>query len=821
MWYTAFNMNGVSSDENGRKLLGPGEMFGDYTVEKLLGKGGMGAVYLVRAADGERYAVKVMDANIARDVPNTLKRFLREAEFAIAIRHPNLIPVHRVGHDPKTGLCYLVMDYMPGGSLADRLSRHKRLSVEESISIVVQIAGALEVAHRHGVIHRDIKPDNILFDLDGTPKLADMGVAKFTDGAHKTTITTTGMIIGTPAYMAPEQMMDSHYIDVRADIYALGVVLYEMLTGCRPHEGSTAVELLAKAIKGEPLPDVRTLRPEVSAALAYVLSLMCAPRPEERPSTPYAVVELVQRAENGTLEVPKNLLAPSLVRHKDRKGILLVTAAATLILFGGIGGWLAMKGGWSSRPRHDDVRKILLLTNTVDHVANVPNHTNTTEETHVAGVGLEHAVAVNGSEITDPRGNMTAGVRTSDKSHMRIDGGGATRQEPVKKNGSMTERARENAPSVSFHADAVSNLKTFKECMVAAYPNLDMAGVGSDVMRRTALAVSPPPLAKSPVVAIFVKNSTKTAGMDDKVASIRDRLAAEVSGLDFIVMDSAEIGAAFNRYKITAAEERAALIAGLFTGGGVTRMAQMLGADYILAASIVSASQMSRSAGDRAVTVYTLRMATKVFDATTGGSVYGKNWSNKRPVPMGSREDAMTVYDDLIDMWVEDTGADLTAVRPRWRNPPVDLGALTAFTVATTIDAMISPLAETVEASSSVKAELRDVARGITVEVDGVTVGSHGGVFRTRPGLHQLRVSRPWMTPWTGTVEVSEGAVFTVPLELSEVGLKHYRNKEGLCAEVALSYAEAAVHRGCRIDFNAACWQSLIGTHGSDASVSP
>ena len=287
------------------KLLEPGDMFGDYIVEKLLGKGGMGAVYLVRASGGERYAVKVMFPEMVKKGSDYRKRFAREAEFAMKIKHKNLISVYDVGEDPETGYCYIIMDYVPGGSVKDRLAAKGALPIAEAVSIAAQIALALEVAHRHGVIHRDIKPDNIMFDADGTPKLADLGVAKFTDDEHKTTVTTTGMIIGTPAYMAPEQMMDSHHIDARADIYALGVVLYEMLTGKRPTEGSSAVELLAKALKGEALPDVRTMRPEVSAAVAHVLSLMCAPKPEGRPATTLAVAQLLQKAATGQLKIPK------------------------------------------------------------------------------------------------------------------------------------------------------------------------------------------------------------------------------------------------------------------------------------------------------------------------------------------------------------------------------------------------------------------------------------------------------------------------------------------------------------------------------------
>lgn len=382
-----------------------------------------------------------------------------------------------------------------------------------------------------------------------------------------------------------------------------------------------------------------------------------------------------------------------------------------------------------------------------------------------------------------------------------------------------------------------ADLEAFKKRVAAANPGLNVVKIEEDVVRRAVLAPPPPPPpAKPPVMAIFVKNHTKTASrddlsnayrdqnstapiMDDQVDGIRDRLAAEVSGLDFIIMDSAEIGAAFNRYKITTAEERAGLIAGLFTGGSVTRVAQMLGADYILTASIVGASQMRRPAGDRGVTIYTLRMTTKVLDATTGGSVYGKNWSNKRPVPMGNSDDAMAIYDDLIDMWVEDTGRDLAEARPRWRAPVAASAVMASFTVTTTLDDIFKPLETTVDASKPVKDELRVVAGGITVEVDGAAVGSSGGTFHARPGLHQLRVSRQWMTPWVGTVTISEGAVFNVALELSAEGFQHYKNKETLRAELALAYAEAAFRSGCRVNFDTTNWQSVTWAPGSASTA--
>ena len=263
--------------------MSPGDKFGDSTIRRLIGSGSMGSVYLVTSPDGEEYALKVMSP-------------------ALMAKNPvYLITVHDAGEDPERGFCYILMDYMAGGSLAEMLARRGALPINEAVSIASQVAFALDAAHSRGVIHRDIKPDNILFGSDGVPKLADLGVAKFESDATATMVTEAGMIVGTPAYMAPEQMMDSHSIDARADVYSLGVVLYEMLTNTRPNGGSTVMGLIAKAIRGEPLPDVRTMRPEVSAAVAYVLSLMCAPRPEDRPKTSGAAGDLLVRADSDSL----------------------------------------------------------------------------------------------------------------------------------------------------------------------------------------------------------------------------------------------------------------------------------------------------------------------------------------------------------------------------------------------------------------------------------------------------------------------------------------------------------------------------------------
>ena len=224
-----------------QNILKPGDSIAGYTVDRLLGKGGVGAVYLAKSqSTGGLYAVKILSPPEEDGRSEWRRRFAHEAEFAMKVKHRNLVAVHAAGEDPETGLCYIVMDYVSGGTLSARIAECGRMGMRESVDIVVQLADVLEVAHRAGVVHRDIKPDNIMFDADGTPKLADLGVAKFSSSSMQTTtLTSTGVMIGTPAYMSPEQMMNSNSVDGRADIYSLGLVLYEMLAGERPNHAHT------------------------------------------------------------------------------------------------------------------------------------------------------------------------------------------------------------------------------------------------------------------------------------------------------------------------------------------------------------------------------------------------------------------------------------------------------------------------------------------------------------------------------------------------------------------------------------------------------
>ena len=292
-------------------MLEAGDSFGDYKVVRLLGQGGMGSVFLLENAEGIEVAAKILDPATAGD-HESRRRFLREAELALGVKHPNLVGTYDVGEDPDTGLCYILMEYVSGGSLADYLKENGALPVEDAVAVVQAMASVLELAREKGIVHRDIKPANIMFAADGTPKLADLGIARGgLAGTEMTTVTQTGMMIGTPAYMAPEQMLDAHKVDTRADIYSLGVVFFEMLTGERPNKDDTVVQLMARAVKGEPLPDVRTLRPEVSASLAQLLNMMVAPDKNGRISTPGQITSALDIIERGGTFAAKPMVRAS------------------------------------------------------------------------------------------------------------------------------------------------------------------------------------------------------------------------------------------------------------------------------------------------------------------------------------------------------------------------------------------------------------------------------------------------------------------------------------------------------------------------------
>ena len=259
----------------------PGEKFQGYVVEKLLGRGGLGSVYLVRHEMLDTlYAMKILDPAVAGENPDYVKRFVREAKIASKIRHPNLVTVHTVGHDEAKGVYFLVMDYVAGGNLRPVIGMGGPMDHRAAVRIVAQVASALAAGEPFGVVHRDIKPENIMMEPDGSVKLVDLGVAKVRGADSLKTAAKT--IFGTPNYVSPEQAVDSSAVDARADVYSLGVVLFELLCGRRPYEGDTHTAVLQQLLSSNPIPDVRTFNPKVPERLALLVQLMCAKDPDKR-----------------------------------------------------------------------------------------------------------------------------------------------------------------------------------------------------------------------------------------------------------------------------------------------------------------------------------------------------------------------------------------------------------------------------------------------------------------------------------------------------------------------------------------------------------
>lgn len=274
-----------------------GMLFGKYRLERLLGHGGMASVWLARHTLLETpFAVKILDPAVAERDPRYVERFMREARLASRIHHPHLVGVYDVGKDPATGLYYLVMEYVPGGNVAQLLAKEGPLAEKTALDIVRQVAEALGQAERFGMVHRDIKPDNIMFDEQGEAKLSDLGIAK-ADLGDDPNLTQTAAVFGTPAYMSPEQATDAGKVDVRADIYSLGVVCYEMLSGHRPYAGKSITEILARVVDKAPPPDVRSIRPDVSQKTATLVRTMMDKECSRRPASVRDLLERLRELE--------------------------------------------------------------------------------------------------------------------------------------------------------------------------------------------------------------------------------------------------------------------------------------------------------------------------------------------------------------------------------------------------------------------------------------------------------------------------------------------------------------------------------------------
>ncbi len=303
---------------------------GRYRVEGMLGEGGMATVY--RAYDPQfsrRVAIKMLASQFAND-PQLRRRFVREAQTVAALEHPAIVPVYDYGE--QAGQPYLVMRILSGGSLIDRLELGT-LTLAGAARILERLAPALDFAHGQGVIHRDLKPGNILFDHNGLPYLSDFGIVKVMQG-ESLDLTGVGLVVGTPLYMSPEQASGSERIDGRSDIYSLGVILYEMLTGKVPFEAETPMATAMKHML-EPPPDILQVRPDLPGGMREVIYRVLAKSPNKRYQTATALVEDLQAAMAGkalaTPPVPMPAAAQAPTEPLDKTMIppIPVSAATT------------------------------------------------------------------------------------------------------------------------------------------------------------------------------------------------------------------------------------------------------------------------------------------------------------------------------------------------------------------------------------------------------------------------------------------------------------------------------------------------------------
>ena len=254
-----------------------------YTILRELGRGGMATVYL---ADDRRHGRQVARKVLKSELGVLLgpDRFAREIRIAAALNHPHILPLYDSGRVPGTGdgggLLFYVMPYVRGGSLRDKLTRDRQLSVHEAVSLVRQVALALDHAHAHGLVHRDVKPENILLH-EGEAMVTDFGIALAAATAPGERLTETGYLIGTPDYMSPEQATGERTLDARSDVYSLGCVLYELLAGEPPHASAAARSVIARRLI-EPPPRVRRVRPAVPAHVDEALAQALAVEPSRR-----------------------------------------------------------------------------------------------------------------------------------------------------------------------------------------------------------------------------------------------------------------------------------------------------------------------------------------------------------------------------------------------------------------------------------------------------------------------------------------------------------------------------------------------------------
>src|ERR687893_359583 len=328
-----------------------GTLIGErFRLEEKVGSGGMSSVYRAFDPTLERWvAIKMMHRDISSD-PDQLERFRREARAVAQLNHPHVVTVIDAGEDD--GAPYIVFEYVEGETLKERIRRLGRLPVSEAVAYAIEIGRALENAHAHKLVHRDVKPQNVLIDRDGRAKVTDFGIARSMEAQG---LTAPGRVLGTTDYVSPEQAL-GHDVTEQSDIYSLGIVLYEMLTGEVPFKADTQVAVAMQHVR-EPLPDVQRRRPEISAALAAVVDRATAKEVDNRYGTVDEMVHdleevlAIEAARTGqatgeATTVLRSLsgdtadFVPQRLRHPKRAAFLVI---ALLALAGAAIGYFATR----------------------------------------------------------------------------------------------------------------------------------------------------------------------------------------------------------------------------------------------------------------------------------------------------------------------------------------------------------------------------------------------------------------------------------------------------------------------------------------------
>jgi serine/threonine protein kinase len=264
-----------------------------YRIESRIGRGGMGVVYRAHDRDlDEQVAIKTIRRDLLTGDPVVAEQLKSEIRLARRISHRNVVRTHDLGE--ADGIAYVTMEFVEGLTVRDLLVTRGKLGIASALGLARQFTEALAVAHAAGVVHRDVKPENALLDASGVLKVMDFGIARLHAAAATSGITASGVILGTPAYMAPEQLVGDD-VDARADLYALGVVLYECLTGEPPYTANSVVAMIAKALTVQPTPPITKnadVPPALSALVMRLLSKTAADRPANANELLEALAEL-------------------------------------------------------------------------------------------------------------------------------------------------------------------------------------------------------------------------------------------------------------------------------------------------------------------------------------------------------------------------------------------------------------------------------------------------------------------------------------------------------------------------------------------------